>query len=77
MCSPALASPAPTPGHKKCRASSCVARAADHEILRAVGAHSTIDVDLGCRSGDLIRHANVRLTLAAPVEATEERSRSH
>jgi hypothetical protein len=40
-------------------------------ILQAVGAHSTIGVDLGCRSGDLVRHANVRLTLAVPVEATE------
>ena len=25
-----------------------------------------------CRSGDLVRYANVRLTLAAPVEATED-----
>jgi hypothetical protein len=44
-------------------------------ILHAVGAHSTIGVDLGCRSGDLVRHANVRLTLAVPVEATEENLR--
>jgi hypothetical protein len=44
-------------------------------ILHAVGAHSTIGVDLGCRSGDLVRHANVRLTLAVPVEATEENVR--
>jgi hypothetical protein len=44
-------------------------------ILQAVGAHSTIGVDLGCRSGDLVRHANVRLTLAVPVEATEENVR--
>jgi hypothetical protein len=44
-------------------------------ILHAVGAHSTIGVDLGCRSGDLVRHANVRLTLAVPVAATEENVR--
>jgi hypothetical protein len=44
-------------------------------ILQAVGAHSTIGVDLGCRSGDLVRYANVRLTLAVPVEATEENVR--
>jgi hypothetical protein len=44
-------------------------------ILHAVGAHSTIGVDLGCRSGDLVRYANVRLTLAVPVEATEENVR--
>jgi hypothetical protein len=44
-------------------------------ILHAVGAHSTIGVDLGCRNGDLVRHANVRLTLAVPVEATEENVR--
>jgi hypothetical protein len=44
-------------------------------ILQAVGAHSTIGVDLGCRSGDLVRHAIVRLTLAVPVEATEENVR--
>ncbi len=45
-------------------------------ILQAVGAHSTIGVELGCRSGDLVRSANVRLTLAAPVEATEENLRA-
>jgi hypothetical protein len=45
-------------------------------ILQAVGAHSTIGVDLGCRSGDLVRYANVRLTLAVPVEATEENVRA-
>jgi hypothetical protein len=44
-------------------------------ILQAVGAHSTIGVELGCRSGDLVRYANVRLTLAVPVEATEENVR--
>jgi hypothetical protein len=46
------------------------------EILQAVGAHSAIGVDLGCRSGDLVRYANVRLTLAVPVEATEENVRA-
>lgn len=45
-------------------------------ILQAVGAHSTIGVDLGCRSGDLVRYAHVRLTLAVPVEATEENVRA-
>lgn len=45
-------------------------------ILQAVGAHSTIGVDLDCRSGDLVRYANVRLTLAVPVEATEENIRA-
>jgi hypothetical protein len=45
-------------------------------ILQAVGAHSRIGVDLGCRSGDLVRYANVRLTLAVPVEATEENVRA-
>jgi hypothetical protein len=44
-------------------------------ILQAVGAHSSVGVELGCRSGDLVRHANVRLTLAVPVEATEENVR--
>jgi hypothetical protein len=45
-------------------------------ILQAVGAHSTIGVDVGCRSGDLVRYANVRLTLAVPVAATEENVRA-
>jgi hypothetical protein len=45
-------------------------------ILHAVGAHSSIGVDLGCRSGDLVRNSNVRLTLAVPVEATEENVRA-
>jgi hypothetical protein len=45
-------------------------------ILHAVGAHSAIGVDLGCRSGELVRYANVRLTLAVPVEATEDNVRA-
>jgi hypothetical protein len=45
-------------------------------ILQAVGAHSRIGVELGCRSGELVRTANVRLTLAVPVEATEENVRA-
>ena len=45
-------------------------------ILQAVGAHSTIGVDVGCRSGELVRYANVRLKLAVPVEATEENVRA-
>jgi hypothetical protein len=44
-------------------------------ILHAVGAHSSVGVDLDCRSGDLVRHASVRLTLAVPVAATEENVR--
>jgi hypothetical protein len=45
-------------------------------ILQAVGAHSRIGVDLGCRSGELVRSATVRLALAVPVEATEENVRA-
>ena len=45
-------------------------------ILQAVGAHSTIGVELGCRSGELVRYANVHLTLAVPVEASEENVRA-
>lgn len=44
-------------------------------ILQAVGAHSKIGVELGCNSGELVRYANVHLTLAVPVEATEENVR--
>jgi hypothetical protein len=45
-------------------------------ILQAVGAHSRIGVDLDCRSGELVRYANVRLTLAVPIEATAENVRT-
>ncbi len=41
-------------------------------ILQAVGAHSKIGVEMGCNSGELVHYANVKLTLAAPIEATEE-----
>jgi hypothetical protein len=45
-------------------------------ILQAVGAHSKIGVELGCSSGELVRYANVHLTLAVPVEATAENVRA-
>jgi hypothetical protein len=41
-------------------------------ILRAVGAHQRIIVDIGCANGDFVSFALVRLTLATPVEATPE-----
>jgi hypothetical protein len=46
------------------------------EILHAVGAHATMGVELGCSSGELVRYSNVHLTLAVPVEATEENLRA-
>jgi len=46
------------------------------EILQAVGANPSMGVELGCRSGDLVRYSNVHLTLAVPVEATEENLRA-
>ncbi|HKQ14392.1 MAG TPA: hypothetical protein VJT80_13240 [Steroidobacteraceae bacterium] len=45
-------------------------------ILQAVGAHASMGVELGCRSGELVRYANVHLTLAVPVAATEENIRA-
>jgi hypothetical protein len=45
-------------------------------ILQAVGAHANMGVELGCNSGELVRYANVHLTLAIPVEATEENVRA-
>ena len=45
-------------------------------ILQAVGAHSRIGVELGCKAGELVSYANVHLTLAAPIEATEENVRA-
>jgi hypothetical protein len=45
-------------------------------ILQAVGANASMGVELGCNSGDLVRYANVHLTLAMPVEATEENLRA-
>lgn len=41
-------------------------------ILHAVGAHERVGVELGCRSGDLVRRASANVTLAIPVEATAE-----
>jgi hypothetical protein len=45
-------------------------------ILQAVGANASMGVELGCSSGELVRYANVHLTLAMPVEATEENIRA-
>lgn len=45
-------------------------------ILQAVGAHASMGVELGCTSGELVRYANVHLTLAVPVEATAENIRA-
>jgi hypothetical protein len=45
-------------------------------ILQAVGANASMGVELGCNSGELVRYANVHLTLAMPVEATEENVRA-
>lgn len=42
------------------------------EILHAVGAHERVLVELGCKSGELVRHASARVLLAVPVEATAE-----
>jgi hypothetical protein len=39
-------------------------------ILRAVGAHRRIIVDIGCAGGDFVNYAPARVTLATPVEAT-------
>ena len=41
-------------------------------ILRAVGAHERVSVELGCATGELVRHANVNVMLAVPVAATAE-----
>jgi hypothetical protein len=41
-------------------------------ILHAVGAHERVGVELGCANGELVRHAGARVTLAVPVEATDE-----
>ena len=41
-------------------------------ILRAVGAHQRIVVNIGCANGDFVSFALVHLTLATPVEATPE-----
>ena len=46
------------------------------EILQAVGANARMGVELGCNSGELVRYANVHLTLAVPIEATEENVRA-
>jgi hypothetical protein len=45
-------------------------------ILQAVGAHASVGVELGCSGGELVRYSNVHLTLAVPVEATEENLRA-
>lgn len=45
-------------------------------ILQAVGANASMGVEIGCSSGELVRYANVHLTLAVPVEATDENLRA-
>jgi hypothetical protein len=40
-------------------------------ILRAVGAHHRVAVDVHCMGGDFVRFAYVRVTLAVPAEATQ------
>ena len=46
------------------------------DILQAVGANASMGVELGCSSGELVHYSNVHLTLAVPVEATEENLRA-
>lgn len=41
-------------------------------ILRAVGAHTRVVVDVGCMGGNFVNHAFARVTLAVPAEATQE-----
>jgi hypothetical protein len=45
-------------------------------ILHAVGAHARVGVELTCANGELVRHAGAHVTLAVPVEATEENVRA-
>lgn len=40
-------------------------------ILRAVGAHQRVAVDVRCMGGEFVRYAFVRVTLAVPAEATQ------
>jgi hypothetical protein len=40
------------------------------DILRAVGAHQRIAVEVACGAGDLVNFTVARVTLAMPVEAT-------
>ena len=44
-------------------------------ILHTVGAHATIAVEAGCRGDELIKSTRARISLAAPVEATDENVR--
>jgi hypothetical protein len=44
-------------------------------ILHAVGAHETIVVEAGCRGDELVRATRASISMAAPVEATEENVR--
>jgi hypothetical protein len=41
-------------------------------ILRAVGAHTQMIVDVGCMGRKFVNHAFIGVTLAAPTEATQE-----
>lgn len=45
-------------------------------ILHSVGAHARVGVELTCTSGELVRRAGAHVTLAVPVEATEENLRA-
>ncbi len=45
-------------------------------ILHTVGAHSRMAIEPGCAAGEQVRYANVRITLAMPVEASEENLRA-
>jgi len=47
------------------------------QILKAVGAHSKMVVEVkNCKRQEQVNHAEVRVTLAMPVEATEENVRA-
>lgn len=41
-------------------------------ILKAVGAHHRIAIDVGCINGELVNNAFARVTVAMPAEATQE-----
>lgn len=44
-------------------------------ILRAVGAHESIVVEAGCDGDDLVRSTRATISMAAPMEATDENIR--
>jgi hypothetical protein len=45
-------------------------------ILQTVGAHSRMAIELSCANGERVNHANARIKLATPVEASEENVRA-